>query len=137
MGLQAYQEILKKEEVNNNPEYNALVQRVGPHRALELVYTGRLLDGEEAAAIGLVNACVEDDELLDHVRELARRIAAGPTAAFARSKAIVRRLLDESLPLDGVLAAEAAAQGESAGTPDYVEGMTAFVEKRPPRFVGR
>jgi enoyl-CoA hydratase/carnithine racemase len=114
----------------------ALVQRIGPHRALELVYTGRLLDGEEAAAIGLVNACVDDDVLLDHVRELAERIAAGPTASFARSKLIVRRLLDEAVPLDDVLATEAAAQGESAGTPDYVEGMTAFLEKRPPRFVG-
>jgi 2-(1,2-epoxy-1,2-dihydrophenyl)acetyl-CoA isomerase len=115
----------------------ALVRRVGPHRALELVYTGRLLDGREAAAMGLVNACVADHELVDHVRDLGRRIAAGPTAAFARSKRIVRRLQDEALSLDEVLAVEAIAQGESAGTPDYVEGMTAFMEKRSPRFVGR
>jgi 2-(1,2-epoxy-1,2-dihydrophenyl)acetyl-CoA isomerase len=113
-----------------------LVQRIGPHRALELVYTGRLLDGAEAAAIGLVNGVVADDELLDRVRELATRIAAGPTASFVRSKQLVRKLLDERCSLADVLADEAAAQGAMAGTPDYVEGMTAFLEKRTPRFTG-
>lgn len=115
----------------------ALVQRIGPHRALELIYTGRLLDGPEAAAMGLVNACVPDDELVSHVREMARRVAAGPTASFTRSKAIVRRIIDEGLSFEQVLAVEAAAQGEAAGTPDYVEGMTALLEKRPPNFQGR
>lgn len=115
----------------------ALVRRVGPHRALELIYTGRLLDGPEAAAMGLVNACVADDELLDYVRTMAERVATGPTATFARSKALVRRIVDDGMSLDQVLAAEAAAQGQAAGTPDYVEGMTAFLEKRPPTFEGR
>ena len=115
----------------------ALVRRVGPHRALELIYTGRLLDGPEAAAMGLVNACVADDELLDHVRAMAERVAAGPTGTFARSKELVRRIVDDNLSLEQVLAAEAAAQGQAAGTPDYVEGMTAFLEKRPPKFEGR
>ncbi|MGD9701312.1 MAG: enoyl-CoA hydratase/isomerase family protein [Acidimicrobiia bacterium] len=114
----------------------ALVRRVGPHRALELIFTGRLLDGNEAAAMGLVNACVADDELVDHVRGMALRVAAGPTAAFARSKALVHRILDDGLSLAQVLAAEAAAQGQAAGTPDYVEGMTAFLEKRSPTFRG-
>ncbi len=114
----------------------ALVHRVGPHRALELIYTGRLIDGAEAAAIGLVNSCVPDDELLDRVRGLADGIAAGPTAAFARSKSLVRDLLDGAT-IDESMEAEAVAQGELAGTPDYVEGMTAFLEKRSPRFTGR
>ncbi|RMH79336.1 MAG: enoyl-CoA hydratase/isomerase family protein [Actinomyces sp.] len=114
----------------------ALVHRVGPHRALELIYTGRLIDGHEAAAIGLVNRCVPDDDLLGEVRGLADAIAAGPTAAFARSKRLVRDLLDGAT-LDEAMEAEAVAQGELAGTPDYVEGMTAFLEKRRPRFTGR
>jgi enoyl-CoA hydratase/carnithine racemase len=115
----------------------ALVQRIGPHRALELIYTGRLLDGPQAAALGLVNGVVADDELLGHVRELAQRIADGPTTAFVRSKQLVRRLLDERWSLADVLADEAAAQGAMAGTPDYVEGISAFLEKRTPRFTGR
>lgn len=115
----------------------ALVQRVGPHRALELIYTSRLLSGEEAAAMGLVNDVVDDDDLLDVVRRTARRVAAGPTAAFARSKALVHRIADGAVPFAEVLEAEARAQGDTAGTPDYVEGITAFLEKRKPAFTGR
>jgi 2-(1,2-epoxy-1,2-dihydrophenyl)acetyl-CoA isomerase len=114
----------------------ALVQRVGPHRALELIYTGRLIDGDEAAAIGLVNAVHPDDEVLGAALAMARRIAAGPTQTFIASKNLVRRIVDAAISLDEVLAAEATAQGEMAGTPDYVEGMTAFIEKRTPRFGG-
>jgi 2-(1,2-epoxy-1,2-dihydrophenyl)acetyl-CoA isomerase len=115
----------------------ALVGRVGPHRALELIYTGRLVDGNEAAAMGLVNGVMPDGELLDHVRRLAESIAAGPTGTFVMSKRLVSRIVDEHLSFGDVLAAEATAQGAAAGTPDYVEGMTAFLEKRPPRFSGK
>jgi enoyl-CoA hydratase/carnithine racemase len=112
----------------------ALFERVGPHRALELIYTGRLLDGAEAAAMGLVNAVYPDDGLLDEVRAIARRIADGPVGSFALSKQLIRRLRDERLPLVDSLDAEAVAQGTVAGTPEYVEGMTAFLEKRTPTF---
>jgi enoyl-CoA hydratase/carnithine racemase len=115
----------------------AFVHRLGMHRALELVYTGRLLSGAEAAAWGLVNASVPAGELLEHVRAMATRVAAGPTAAFRQSKVIARRVVDEGLGLDGVLDAEASAQGAVAGGDDYVEGITAFLEKRPPTFGGR
>ena len=111
----------------------ALVGRVGPHRALELIYTGRLIDGHEAATMGLVNGVVADGDLLDRVRAIADRIAAGPIGTFAMSKRLVRASSTNGLAFADVLAAEAAAQGAAAGTPDYVEGMTAFLEKRASR----
>lgn len=114
----------------------ALVQRVGPHRALELIYTGRLLNGTEAAEMGLVNEVVADDELEARVDALATALASGPTAAFAASKKIVHQLADSSLDFAGVLDAEATAQGDLAGGPDYVEGISAFMEKRKPAFRG-
>ncbi len=114
----------------------ALVQRVGPHRALELIYTSRLLDGAAAAAMGLVNEVVADDALDARIEELAGQIAAGPTAAFAASKRIVQRIADQQFGFADVLTAEADAQGELAGRPDYVEGISAFMDKRRPQFRG-
>ncbi len=114
----------------------ALVQRIGPHRALELIYTSRLLDGTEAAAIGLINEVVASEELDARVEELAQRIANGPTAAFAASKRIVHAVADGTADFDAVLEAEAEAQGALAGGHDYVEGIGAFMEKRTPDFIG-
>lgn len=112
------------------------VERVGSHRALELIYTGRLLSGSEAAAWGLINRSVPGSELLDEVRRLATVVAHGPTVAFRTSKALVRRIEDEHLRLEEVLTAEAAAQGAASQTADYREGFNAFQTKREPRFVG-
>lgn len=114
----------------------ALVQRVGPHRALELIYTGRLLDGAAAAEMGLVNEVVADDDFDERIDALATQIGNGPTAAFAASKRIIHAVADARADFDQVLDAEADAQGHLAGGQDYVEGIGAFMEKRPPRFVG-
>jgi enoyl-CoA hydratase/carnithine racemase len=115
----------------------AFVARVGPHRALELVYTGRLLSGREAAEWGLVNRSVAGADLVRRTREMARAIAHGPTAAFLESKRIVRLIQDGSPSIADLLAAEAAAQGRASRSHDYQDGIAAFQEKRKPAFTGR
>ncbi len=122
--------------VLDSGSHHFLCSRVGPARALELVYTGRFLSGAEAVEWGIANAVHPDDELLDAARSLVGSIAAGPTAAFLLSKDLVGRITTEGLSLDEVLAAEAAAQGAAARTHDYGEGITAFQEKRKPTFTG-
>ena len=112
------------------------VERLGSHRALELIYTGRLLSGAEADAWGLVNRCVPNDQLLESVRSMARGVALGPTLAFQTSKALVRRIVDEHLSLEQILAAEATAQGAASATADYREGFIAFQSRRQPTFHG-
>jgi 2-(1,2-epoxy-1,2-dihydrophenyl)acetyl-CoA isomerase len=114
----------------------AFVSRVGPHRALELVYTGRLLSGREAAEWGLVNRSVAGADLVRRTREMALSIARGPTSAFLESKRLVRAITDGAPSFAEVLAAEAAAQGRASRTHDYQDGISAFQEKRIPAFTG-
>ena len=66
-----------------------LVERLGPHRALELIYTGRMLAGREAAALGLVNMSVTGDALLDTVRDMARRCAAVRFRVYSKTANLV------------------------------------------------
>ena len=114
-----------------------LVERIGAHRTLELVYTTRLLSGTEAVQMGIFNRAMPRDQVLDELRTLAAQVAQGPTTAFMESKRLVRRIRDDQLRLPEVLAAEAKAQGVAGRTADYREGITAFQEKRTPKFTGR
>jgi enoyl-CoA hydratase/carnithine racemase len=116
--------------------HDFLVRRIGAHRTLELVYTGRMLSGREAAEWGIVNRSVGRLDLLPRVRRMAHDVARGPTSAFLASKRIVRRISDEGPALADVLRAEAAAQGAASRTQDYQDGIAAFQEKRAPRFTG-
>lgn len=123
--------------VLDSGSHAAFAQRIGAHRALELVYTGVMLDGTQAAEWGLVNRSMGRAELLRRTRAVARQVAAGPTAAFLESKRLVRAIVDGGLSYLDVLAAEAAAQGRASRTRDYREGILAFQEKRVVEFEGR
>ena len=122
--------------VLDSGSHAAFVARVGPHRALELIYTGKLLSGREAADWGLVNRSVAGADLVRRTRELTAAIARGPTAAFLESKRLVRHITDEHPSFTELLAAEAAAQGRASRTHDYQDGIAAFQEKRKPAFTG-
>lgn len=113
------------------------VERLGAHKTLDLVYTGRLMSGAEAVASGLFSRVLPADELLADTVAAAERAATGPTTALLASKRLVARLRDERLALWDAMDAEAAAQTALRDTADYREGFAAFQEKRPPRFVGR
>ena len=117
--------------------HSFFVSRLGTHRALELIYTGRFLSGLEAAALGLVNQSRPRDSLLAHTRKIAAQVAQGPTAAFMQSKRMVRRIDEEALGLFAVLKCEAQAQGAAGRTADYKEGISAFQQKRTPKFQGK
>lgn len=114
-----------------------LFDRVGAHRALDLIYSGELMSGADAVAAGLFSRAVPAAELLDFTRSRAQAAAAGPTAAFVASKRLIARLREERLGLWDALDAENAGQAALRDTADYREGFAAFNEKRRPVFQGR
>jgi enoyl-CoA hydratase/carnithine racemase len=108
---------------------------VGLGRASELLYTGRTLGGAEAAAWGFFNELCESESVLQRATDLAAAIASGPTFAHGVTK---RMLLEEwAMPLDEAIDAEAVAQARCMETEDFRLAYEAFLEKRPPEFVGR
>jgi enoyl-CoA hydratase len=113
-----------------------LARHVGRARAFELVLTSEKgLTATEAERIGLVNRVVPPGQALPAAMEIARKIRAnGPTACRYALEAI-RRGLD--MPLSEGQVLEATLFGLCAATEDMKEGMTAFLEKRPPKFTGR
>jgi enoyl-CoA hydratase/carnithine racemase len=108
-------------------------RRLGSHRAAELVFTGRLVSGREAAAMGLINEAVAVDAFDARIAELATLIASGPTAAFRATK----HILSEDRSFAEVLELEARHQKEVTCGPDGQEGLAAFRERRTPQFSGK
>jgi len=111
-----------------------LPRLVGVARASELLYSARLVDGREAAALGILNAAVPAADVLRIATELARAIAENAPIAVRATKAGIRRGLD--LQAREAARAEAVAQAESLVSEDAKEGIAALLAKRPPRFTG-
>jgi enoyl-CoA hydratase/carnithine racemase len=112
-------------------------ERLGAHRALDLIYTGELMSGADAVASGLFSRAVPADDLLQFTRDKARRAASGATQAFLASKRMIGQLRDERVGLWASVEAESIAQGDLGRTADYAEGFRSFQEKRKPVFTGR
>lgn len=112
-------------------------ERLGAHRTLDLIYSGRLMTGAEAVALGLFSRAMPDDEVLDTVRSAAAQAASGPTAAFVASKRLVAALRDDRTGFWRSLSDENRAQAALCDTDDYREGFAAFQQKRTPTFTGR
>jgi enoyl-CoA hydratase len=112
-----------------------LASLVGRERASELLFTGRVIDADEAGAIGLVGRIVPHADLLDTAVGLARAIAANPPLAVQRIKRGLRAALDPDWDaLGGRVSADLA---ELFRTADHREGVAAFLERREARFAGR
>ena len=112
-----------------------LARAIGKQRAMEYVLTGRRWDAETAARWGLVNKVVGEGAWLTEAIELARLVAARPPLAVRLGKQAVLAAAETSLS-EG-LVAERKLFDEAMASEDRVEGMTAFLEKREPKFKGR
>ena len=108
---------------------------VGYAKALELSISGDMVDAATALQIGLVSRVVAPDALPQEAAEYAARLAALPTVAIGEAKALLRDAL--SSDLGSALRREGEAQARIGKTEDHIEGVTAFGEKREPRFRGR
>lgn len=112
-----------------------LPRLVGLGRALEIAMTGRDVHAEEALSIGLANRIVESEVLLKETISFASELAQGPTKAIGLTKKLLYKGMEGTL--EDALECEACAQEEAGKTQDFLEGITAFSQKRKPVFQGR
>jgi 2-(1,2-epoxy-1,2-dihydrophenyl)acetyl-CoA isomerase len=112
-----------------------LPKLVGSAKACELVFTGTMVPAVEAEKMGLVNRVVPHDELMPATMELAGRMAKNPPGVLRLAKESIYRSL--SSDLETAFARETQVQIECFFSEDFLEGLTAFKEKRKPQFRGR
>jgi 2-(1,2-epoxy-1,2-dihydrophenyl)acetyl-CoA isomerase len=111
-----------------------LPARIGYARAAEMAMLGERVPAAQALDWGLVNRVVSDDRLEDDTAALLDTLANGPTLSYAGSKRLLNRRMYAGLA--GQLEAEAEAQRNQGHSQDFIEGVMAFVEKRPAKFIG-
>ena len=112
-----------------------LPRLIGEARAMELIYTGRLVDAAEADRLGLLNALVAPDRLLPTALDLAERLAKGPTIAIGLAKQNIRQ--NAALTIEDALRGERRAGTICGRTEDAKEGLAATLERREANFQGR
>jgi len=110
----------------------ALSRAVARKHALEMLLTGEPISAERAVAIGLVNRAVAPERLDEETNVLARLIASKSASALAAGKRLFSRQLE--MPLRDAYTLASGVIAESFKSADGVEGVAAFLEKRPPRF---
>ena len=108
---------------------------VGVNRAKYYLMTGEHIPAEEAERIGLVNFVVEDDQLMDKAMEIATRLANGPTQAIVASKVPTNKFI--KMVSNAVLPLSLALETANFNTKDHREAVSAFQERRDPKFTGR
>jgi len=110
-------------------------RQMGFAKAMGAALLADKITARQADDWGLIWAAIPDDQFEDHIAARARQLATGPTQAYARIKQALRASYDNDL--DQQLKLEARLQGEAGNTRDFVEGVTAFLEKRPADYQGR
>lgn len=112
-----------------------LPRAIGTRRAMELALLGDKIDAETAHRYNLVNFLVAPEDIEDETNKLASRLANGPTVSYGAIKELMYSSHANSI--EAQLALEARNFGICAGTEDWVEGVTAFADKRTPVFKGK
>src|SRR5437899_1029967 len=112
-----------------------LPRAIGEKLAAELFMTGETVDANRAARFGMINRVVPADDLMTEALLLAAKLAAGPTGSIGRIKRMLNATFSNDLAAQ--LQLEHECQIESGRSNDFKEGVTAFFEKRPPRFTGQ
>ena len=112
-----------------------LPRHVGLAKATEMFLRNKPVSAAQALDLGLVTAVVEPDTVMAEAKKLADELAQGPTAAFGRTKLLLNQSLGSSLHEQ--LQSEARSITLSMGTPDFAEGIKAFMEKRKANFKGK
>ncbi len=110
-----------------------LPRLIGPGRALDVLWSGRKFDGEEALQLGIANRVTSPDSLVEEASEYIRNLAAtcSPTSIMHMKREVYNQLLQ---PLDEAMQQTNRLQDESSKWPDFKEGVASFMERRPPKF---